>query len=340
MSEEKPVKRVLITGIAGFVGHHVFEHLLKKTDWEIVGLVRLNTIGDMNRVADIECLQNPEYADRTTFVYHDLNFVINDDVAAKIGHVDYILHLAANSHVDRSITHPAEFFHDNVIGTVNMLEYLRLRQPHARFINFGTDEVFGPAPDGYDFKEDDRYRPSNPYSAAKAGQCCAGHSYFVTYGLDIMTTYTMNIFGERQNSEKFVGMCIKNCVQGKPQVIHAKLDDEGKVVEVGQRHWLHARNAADALLFLLEHGTKGEHYNVVGDTELHNDEMAKFIAQCVGKPLELQYVDFHKTRPGHDRRYALDGTKLKSLGWVPPYSFEDSMKSTIAWTLKHQRGLQ
>lgn len=325
-------KRILITGIAGFVGHHVCEHILKNTDWEIVGMVRLNTVGDMHRLTNMDIMKQPAYADRVKLVYHDLKYTINPTVHSYIGNVDYILHIAANSHVDRSITHPKEFFEDNVMGTVNMLEYMRLHQPTARMINFGTDEVFGPAPDGYDYKEDDRYRPSNPYSAAKAGQICAGHSYFVTYGLDIISTYTMNIFGERQNPEKFVGMCIKNAITGGTQKIHAKLDN-GNVVEVGQRHWLHARNAADALLFLLANGVKGEHYNVVGDTELENDEMAKIIAGYAGKDIKLEYVDFHKARPGHDRRYALDGTKLAQLGWKPPFSFEESMKKTVEWTI-------
>jgi len=333
MSIKTEKKTVLLTGAAGFVGHHVLEHIMDLTNWDVVCLARLNTIGDLNRIADIEGIAE---GNRIKFVYHDLKFDVNADVREKIGDVDYILHLAANSHVDRSITHPKEFFEDNVMGTVNILEYLRLHQPKARFINFGTDEVFGPAPDDYNFKEDDRFRPSNPYSAAKAGQSCAGHSYFVTYGLDIINTYTMNIFGERQNDEKFVGMCIKNAVQGRAQVIHAEIVD-GEVVDVGQRHWLHARNAADALLYILEHGVKGEHYNVVGDAEFKNDEMAKKISEVVGKPLKLEYVDFHQTRPGHDRRYALDGTKLKELGWVPPLDFESSIKSTVNWTLNRMK---
>lgn len=343
-------KRVLITGIAGFVGSHVAEEILKTTDWEIVGLARLNYAGDLHRMADSELYQDRDTADRVKMVYHDLKYVLNPGVVSRIGKVDYILHLAANSHVDRSITHPKEFFEDNVMGTVNLLEYMRLHQPNARLINFGTDEVFGPAPADYNFKEDDRYRPSNPYSGAKAGQMCAGHSYFVTYGLDIISTYTMNIFGERQNPEKLVALAIKRINEGTPIQIHCKLREgvtvfdngtghlvttEPRDVEyVGERHWLHARNAANALVYLLENGVKGEHYNVVGDTELTNDEMVSLIGCMLNKDANLQYEDFHAARPGHDRRYALDGTKLKELGWIPPLDFESSLRNTIEWETK------
>lgn len=329
---------ILITGAAGFVGHHLVEHVMKTTDWNVVGLARMNFAGDVNRLASIE--KFGEYGDRVRLVYHDLKFDINPGVSEAIGKVDYIAHIAANSHVDRSITHPKEFFMDNVIGTVNLLEWARLTHPNTPFLNFGTDEVFGPAPEGYDYKEEDRYRPSNPYSAAKAGQICAGHSYFVTYGMPVISTYTMNIFGERQNPEKLVAKAIQRIVAGETIEIHSKLpegmektDDRSEVEYVGQRHWLHARNACDAVLYLLQNGTAGEHYNVVGDVELDNDEMVNKIAAILGKPANLKYVDFHKTRPGHDRRYALDGTKLKELGWVPPVSFDESLKKTVEWTL-------
>lgn len=327
------VKRILITGVAGFVGHHLLEAVLKTTDWEIVGLARLNHAGDMSRISNIDVLKEKEYADRVSFVYHDLKYNLNESIREQIGEVDYIAHLGSNSHVDRSITHPKDFFLDNVIGAVNLLEYTRKYMKNARFLNFGTDEVFGAAPQGYNFKENDRYRPSNPYSASKAGQICAGHSYFVTYGLDIISTYTMNIFGERQHPEKLVAMSIGRIMNDIPIQIHSKLDKENKIEYVGERHWLHARNAADAVIFLLKNGKAGEHYNVVGDTELKNDELVKKIGEIIGKKPQLEYVDFHNARPGHDRRYALDGSKLEAMGWKPPLSFEKSLVKTIRWEL-------
>lgn len=332
-------KTILITGVGGFVASHLLEHVLKTTDWNIVAMCRLSTIGDMRRITDIDVIKN--YDHRIKFVYHDLKSDIHDGIANQIGHVDYIAHIAANSHVDRSIKFPKEFFEDNVMGTVNILEWYRTRNPDARFLSFGTDEQFGPAPDNYNFKEDDRWRPSNPYSAAKCGQAAAAYSYHITYGLDIILTQTMNIFGERQNAEKFMPMCLKNCLDGNEQQIHAEilpgLDytyDKKEVIGVGQRHWLHARNAADAVVFLLKNGKAGEFYNVVGNTELYNDELAQMISDILGKPLKLKYVDVHKQRKGHDRRYALDGSKIAALGWIPPTDFKSSLKKTIDWTLK------
>lgn len=327
------MSRVLVTGAAGFFGSHMIKELLIKTDWDIIALCRLSNIGDMKRLTT-DFIQ--EHAgDRLNFVYHDLKFDIPGHLIDKIGQVDHIIHLAANSHVDRSITHPKQFFEDNVIGTVNLLEWYRLYNSGAKFINYLTDEVFGPAPSDYDFVEDDRWRPSNPYSASKCGQGAAGISYYVTYKLPIITTYTMNLFGERQNAEKLVSKAIHNIYHNKPIPIHAQLDDNNNVVYVGERHWLHATNAANATMFLLEHGTPGEHYNVVGDIKMQNDEIVKYIANIMNKTPILEYVDFHKTRPGHDRRYALNGAKIKNLGWVPPVDFHTSMNNTINWTINH-----
>lgn len=336
--EEK--KKILITGVGGFVASHLLEHVLKTTDWNIIAMCRLSTIGDMRRITTVNNIE--EYKDRIKFVYHDLKSELHDGIDNQIGHVDYIAHLAANSHVDRSIKFPKEFFEDNVMGTVNLLEWYRTKHPTARLLCFGTDEQFGPAPDNYNFKEEDRWRPSNPYSAAKCGQAAAAYSYFITYGLDIILTQTMNIFGERQNSEKFVPMCLKNCIEENEQMIHAELNpgvdftyNKSEVIGVGQRHWLHARNSADATIFLLKNGKAGEFYNIVGDTELDNDEMAKIISDIAGKPLKLKYVDVHKQRKGHDRRYALDGSKIAALGWKPPMTFKESLEKTIKWTIEN-----
>lgn len=323
--------RILVTGAAGFFGSHMIQEILETTNWHIIALCRLSNIGDMKRLTTKFMQEHSD--DRVTFIYHDLKFELPQHLIDTIGKVDYIIHLAANSHVDRSITHPKQFFEDNVIGTVNLLEWYRLHNSGAKFINYLTDEVFGPAPSDYDFLEEDRWRPSNPYSASKCGQGAAGISYYVTYKLPIITTYTMNLFGERQNSEKLVSKAIHNLHSNKPIPIHAQLDDNNNVVYVGERHWLHAKNAANATMFLLNNGLPGEHYNVVGDIKMQNDQMVKYIADIMGVEPILEYVDFHKTRPGHDRRYALNGTKIKKLGWVPPVDFDTSMKNTIQWTI-------
>lgn len=327
------MKRILVTGAAGFFGSHMLEEILQNTDWQIIALCRLSNIGDLNRIADFA--QNHNYGDRVKFVYHDLKFDIPEHIRNIIGQVDYIAHLAANSHVDRSIHHPKQFFEDNVIGTINLLEWYRLYCPEAIFMNYLTDEVFGPAPVGYNYKEDDRWRPSNPYSGSKCGQGAAGICYNITYNLPIITTYTMNMFGERQNREKLIAKAIYNIKNHTPIPIHSKLDNNGNVEYVGERHWLHARNAANATLFLFMHGKPGEHYNVVGSDEYKNDEIVKKIGKLMNKDPILEYVDFHKTRPGHDRRYSLDHTKLSAMGWSAPLDFDDSMLKTIEWTLKN-----
>jgi dTDP-glucose 4,6-dehydratase len=335
--------RVLLTGVVGFVGSHMLEHILTTTDWEVVGLARMSTVGDLGRLADNPRFHLPEYKNRVKFVYHDLKFPVNESVSQRIGKVDFIIHLGSNSHVDRSITHPTEFFMDNVIGAVNLLEWARLTHPTTRFLNMGTDEVFGPAPHGYDYKEEDRYYPSNPYSASKAGQLMAGISYWVTYKLPVISTHMMNIFGERQNKEKLVPRAVERALSGEPMTIHCKKAEDGTVEYVGERHWLHARNACDAILFVLQKGNPGERYNVVGDAELTNDDMVKKIHGIVKKyapntpDLKLDYVDFHHARPGHDRRYALDGTKIREMGWVPKVDFEESLDRMVKWTLEHRK---
>ena len=146
----------------------------------------------------------------------------------------------------------------------------------------------------------------------------------------------MNLFGERQHKEKLVAKSIYNIMHNQPIKIHAKLDASGNVEYVGQRHWLHGRNAANATLFLLNHGQPGEHYNVVGETELHNDDLVKKIAQLMGKEPRIEYVDFAHARPGHDRRYSLNGDKLRNMGWQSPLDFETSLRKTIDWMINDQ----
>lgn len=323
------MKRILVTGAAGFFGSHFIEEILANTDWEIVALCRLTYVGDMERI--VNSLHVKKNSHRLKIIYHDLKFELPPHTVDAIGVVDYVVHIAANSHVTRSISHPRQFVEDNVVGTLNLLEWYREHSPKALFINYLTDEVFGPAPEGYDFKEDDRWRPSNPYSASKAGQGALGIAYHNTYKLPIIHTYTMNLFGERQHKEKFVALAIDLINKNKPVKIHAQLDALGNVEYVGQRHWLHARNASSATLFILENGVPGEHYNVVGDVELYNDDLVKEIGRVMNKEPRLEYVDLEKSRPGHDRRYSLDGSKLKNMGWKQPLCFEESLKRTINW---------
>ena len=332
---------VLLTGGAGFIGHHIIEHLWKHTDHNIISLDRLDTSGTLVRIADIDTFDT--YKSRLKIVHHDLKAEINDFVAHNIGKVDIVLHVAAASHVDRSIEDPMAFVQDNVVGTVNLLNFVRKKHPHALFLYFSTDEVFGPAPQGVLYKEYDRYNSGNPYAASKAAaeEMCV--AFANTYRMRTLVTHTMNVFGERQHPEKFIPKIISKVLKGETVTIHS---DKTRTVP-GQRFYIHARNVASGLVFLLRQYAYGcldrivesgysEKFNVVGEKEVNNLQLAQLVAEYVGKPLHYEMVDFHSSRPGHDLRYALCGEKMKQLGWVPPASFEQSLKTTVNWTLARQ----
>jgi dTDP-glucose 4,6-dehydratase len=323
--------RVLVTGGAGFIGHHLIEHILKNTNWQIVSLDRLDTSGNLNRLASLP-IWHAE-GTRVKVVFHDLRAPVNQSVASRIGDCEYVFHLAAASHVDRSIENPLEFVENNVVGTCNILEFVRERGC-SRFLYFSTDEVFGPAPGGVRYREWDRYNSSNPYAASKAGAEELCLAYENTYKLPILITHTMNVFGERQHPEKFIPSTILKVLNGEQVIIHGS--PEGLP---GSRFYIHARNVAAAALFVMSNGWPGDKYNIVGEMEVDNLQMAKMIASAVGKDLDYKIVDFHSSRPGHDLRYALDGSRLSDFGFKLPVTFRKSLNKTIKWTLEHKEWL-
>ena len=340
------VKRVLITGGAGFIAHHMIGQILETTDWEVVTLDRLDYSGNLNRHHDIILTYDEEIRRRVKIVHHDLKAELNPLVRNEVGKVDYILHLAAGSHVDRSIDYPMEFVMDNVVGTCNILEFARSQKDNLeRFIYFSTDEVFGPAPEGIKYKENDRYNSTNPYSASKAGGEELAVAYENTYGLPIYVTHTMNVFGERQHPEKFIPMCIRKARDGETITIHS---DHTRTIP-GSRHYIHAEDVSSGILFLLkyEDATRGfeptwgdakcPKFNIIGSEELNNLELAQIIADAQGKELNYELIDFHSSRPGHDLRYALDGSKMKELGWEPSKSVRERIADVTKWTLKNER---
>lgn len=339
-------RRVLITGGAGFIAHHVIEHILANTDWQIVTLDRLDFSGNLNRLSDMMKRFDATTAQRVSIVYHDLRSAINPLIANDIGAIDYILHLAAGSHVDRSIVNPMDFVFDNVVGTTNILDFARQCERLEHFVYFSTDEVFGPAPPGVSFRERDRYNSTNPYSATKAGgeEMCV--AYQNTYGLPVMITHTMNVFGLRQHPEKFVPLCIKKILAGEEIQIHS--DSHRRTP--GSRHYLHAIDVADAVLFLLDPGTHRQQdpdhggatcakFNVVGAEEIDNLSLAKMIADSVGKKLCYQMVDYHSSRPGHDLRYSMSGELMSRMGWAPKIKISQGIESVVAWYLENPRWL-
>ena len=342
------MKNVLITGGAGFIAHHLIYYLLEKTNWNIVSLDRLDYSGNLNRLDNILSNLNPKQRSRVKVVYHDLKSEVNPWIKKEIGKVDIILHLAAGSHVDRSIDYPMEFVLDNVVGTANILEYARsanISNNLERFIYFSTDEVFGPAPKGVDYKENDRYNSTNPYSASKAGGEELAVAYENTYKLPIYITHTMNVFGERQHPEKFIPMCIKKIRDGESVTIHS---DKTKKIP-GSRHYIHAKDVSEAIHFLLSKkiknvndygGAKCPKFNIVGSEELNNLELAQIIADCQNKELKYDMVDFHSSRPGHDLRYSLSGEKMKNLGWEPSIKLTERIKRVVEWSLENENWIE
>ena len=322
--------KVLISGAAGFIGHHLVDAILRRTDWRMTIIDRLDCSGNLNRLAEIGAAKNK----RVRFVYHDLRAAANEQLAHQIGSHDYILHLAAATHVDRSIENPMEFVLDNVVATCNILDFARLTGCE-KFLNFSTDEVFGPAPEGVAYAEDDRYNAGNPYAATKAGAVQLGLSFHNTYRLPVITTHTMNVIGTRQHPEKMVPMTIAKVSAGEEMTIHA----DKTCTKPGSRFYIDAANVADAVLFILDHGQAGRKYNIVGEREMDNLELATRIAEAVGSQLRYRLVDFHSQRPGHDLRYALSGERLAHMGWRPPCSIEQSIESIVNWTLEHPEWL-
>lgn len=329
------MKRVLLTGAGGFVGSHTLIHILHNTDWQVVVIDSFRHKGLTDRIRQMVHESHPEYLERITVFPHDLRVPISDTLATQIGKLDYIISMASESHVDRSITDPRPFIENNVNLILTLLEYAR-EHPVEKFLQVSTDEVYGPAYD-HDHKEGEPHRPSNPYSASKAAQEDICYSYWRTYSMPIVITNTMNIIGELQDTEKFVPKVIKTVAEDRVMTIHASADGT-----IGSRYYLHARNQADALLHILknvdvplyEDGQDIAHYHVVGEREIDNLEMAQLIARFAGKELKYELVDFHSSRPGHDLRYALDGSKLAATGWNPPVPFEESLKQTVEWTIQ------
>ena len=325
-------ERVLVTGARGFVGSHVVEHILKNTDWDVVIFDKLGYASlTEDRLTDIEIWEANKH--RVNFYAIKLTLPVPDTIDREIGEIDYILHLAADSHVDHSIEDPRTFILNNVACTIGILEYARNHPELKMFINFSTDEVYGPAPEGYSFKEFEWHRPSNPYAASKSAQEAIGISYSNTFKVPVITTHTMNIIGERQHPEKYVPMVIRKVLNGETVTIHSNADK----TKAGSRFYIHARNLADALLHIISLGYNGyDEWNIAGLQEIDNLEMAQRIANIIGKELKYEMVNFHSSRPGHDLRYALDSSKLIDSGYMYPKDFDYTLEHTVRWTVENK----
>lgn len=352
---------VLLTGAGGFVGSHVLRHLLVNTDWTVTAPVTGTHRGqhprlDLAFAADSRAEEFARRA-RVDVVYHDLQWPFSPQEILRLGQIDVIMNVASQSHVDRSIEDPVAFTLNNARLMLNMLELAREIRP-ALFLQMSTDEVYGPAYGDYRHHEGEPHRPSNPYSASKSAQESFAYAWWRTYDLPVVITNTMNIFGETQDPEKFFAKVMRCIARGEPIPVHARHEWVNSQLGidrwvVGSRFYLHARNLADAWLYLTNRYLTGDlvlpryamgardlaRFNIVGDRELGNDDLAAMIADVMGTTAQFDYIDFHASRPGHDLRYALDGTQLAQLGWKAPVSLEEGIERTVTWTLKRSEWL-
>ena len=319
--------KIVLTGACGFIGHHVAEYIHKNTDWDIIIFDKLTYASmGLDRLRNNQLLFSPRVKVYTIDICNEISEGIKKEIGTDI---DFIVHLAAETHVDNSIRSPKDVIMNNVSSTINMLEWARSLPGLKIFFNFSTDEVYGPALGDTLYKEWDRHRPTNPYSASKSAAENICVAYENTYKVPLMTVNVMNAFGERQHVEKFIPLCIKKILAGDKIYIHSY---PGNQVS-GTRFYIHAQNIASAVVFLIKNGTVGEKYNISGEREVSNLELAQLIAQFMGKTLDYEMIDFHSERPGHDLRYGLDGRKIWDLGWQPKFDFEKSLEKTVLWTL-------
>ena len=340
----------MVTGGAGFIGHILIKYIIDNTDWEVISLDRLDYSGNLNRFDHMFKEYDPKTKSRLRIIYHDLKSEISNLIESQIKDVDIIYHLAASSHVDRSIVDPLTFVKDNVLATANILNYARSMNNLELLVYFSTDEVFGPAQPGQSFKEWDRYNSTNPYSAAKAGGEELAIAFENTYDLPIAITHCMNVYGERQHPEKYVPNTLWKLKNNKKITIHANKDKS----KPGSRHYLYSEDVASSVLFITENykklksiqistkeiGPKCLKVNIPGTKELDNLEVAQLISNFSGFDLDYELVDFHSSRPGHDLRYAIDGEFIMSAGWKPNYTVEESLERMVQWYLKNPEWLE
>lgn len=309
--------KFLVTGGAGFIGSHFVHALLEqRKDAQVTNLDLLTYAGNLDNLEDLKA------EPRHRFVKGDI--CDRELVDQWMAETDVVIHFAAESFVDKSIYNAENFIRTDIYGTFVLLETAR-KYNIKRFIHISTDEVYGSCDSG-SFTEAENLMPTNPYAASKAGADRLAFSFFKTYGLPVIITRSCNNYGPNQYPEKLIPLFITNAMQDLPVPVYG----DGKQV----RDWLYVRDHCSALLHLLEHGTAGEVYNISANQECPNMEITRGILESLNKPKSLiQYVT---DRPGHDRRYSLDSTKLQATGWKPEWNLERGLKHTVDWYVKNR----
>ena len=327
--------RILITGTNGFIGHHFVEYFLEHTDHELIGIDKLTYAAEgFDRIRELKAMNHP----RCRILTYDLATPLSDGMVKELGDVDVIIHMAADSHVDRSISDPVDTVHNNVNSTLYMLEYARKLPSLKKFLYFSTDEVYGVAPEGVSFQEGDRFNPGNPYSASKACGEMLCYAYSNTYDMPIQMTSTMNVIGERQHWEKFLPAIVSKL--RKDETIPIWSYEGAK--KAGTRFYIHAKVVANAALFIVENtdemldnvdAGKGK-FNIVGEEEIDNLAFAHIVADAMGQELKFEMVYQPANRPGYDLRYDLKRGKLESFGWERPLNVRDGIASITNWYMQ------
>ena len=315
--------KFLVTGGAGFIGSNFVHYMLNQhDDCVIVNFDELTYAGNLDNLHGVE--KNPRYA----FIQGDIT--VPQEVEYVMQDIDSVVHFAAESHVDRSIEDPSVFVKTNVQGTYNLLESA-MKAGVKKFVHVSTDEVYGSLPDTGYFIETTPLAPNSPYSASKAGSDLIARSYFKTYKFPVVTTRCSNNYGPYQFPEKLIPLMIMNALADK------KLPVYGDGMNV--RDWLYVKDHCRAIDLVLQKGVSGELYNIGGNNERYNIDFVKLILKELGKPESL--IEFVEDRKGHDRRYAIDSSKIKKdLGWEPEVKFEQGIKQTIKWYLDNPQWIK
>ncbi len=339
-------KKVLLTGGAGFIGHLAIKEIIENTDWEVVVLDRLSYAGNLNRVKDILTEVGDKKAERVKFFYHDLKAEFHEEIYQDLFDTNIILHIGASSHVTRSVKNPKIFIEDNIIGTFNLLELARKLKDLELFYYFSTDEVFGPSEGNSKFLEWDRYNSKNPYSASKAAAEELTIAYSNTYSIPSLISHCSNVYGERQNSEKFIPNTIKKILNQEEILIHTDSNNNP-----GTRYYLFNQDLVKSIVFLisnfefvkesafekqLKSPTK---INITGSSLISNLEVAEMISKKLNKKFTYNLQNNDPDRPGHDIKYGLDNELLQSLGGVFDRDFEEGLNLTVDWYLKNKAWL-
>ncbi len=310
--------RILVTGGAGFIGSHLVRRLLSEGHNPVVNLDALRYSGNLENLADVA--HDPRYA----FVHGDICDAGTVERVLKEHNIDSVVNCAAETHVDRSILEPNSFARTDVVGTAVLLEEVR-KAKVARFLQVSTDEVYGSVEHGWS-KEDDTLAPRSPYSASKAGADLLVLSYWATYKFPVLITRGSNTYGPNQYPEKFIPLFITNAIDDQLLPLYG----DGRY----RRDWLSVHDHCRAIEHVLRYGAPGNVYNIGGGNEQENITVAEMILKHLGKPMEL--IRFVEDRPGHDRRYAVDWSRLRLLGWSPRVRFEEGLCATVDWYRTHE----